>query len=941
MTFLRSCFIALLVLCAMPLHAQLGDSGWFYRGSDIPPDPAWRFGTLPNGVRYALRRNALPAGQVSIRVRIDAGSLHEQDHERGWAHLVEHMAFRANKAFADREARHLLEKLGVSFGGDSNASTSPTQTVYMLDLPNADREKLDTGLHYLSEALDSALFESAAVDAERKIVLEEKGRRPELAARMQEVTWPLFYAGLKMAERDPIGTEAALKGATSEGLRAFYERWYRPDRATVVIAGDADPELMEELVAKHFGDWQASGPAPQEPDYGRVAEAAQRTATVAYPGAPHSVSLVWIRPYEKFPNTKAREKVDMARSLAERIVNRRLEAKARGEASFVSAGVNEQRQANVADMTSLFVSPRDGKWREALAESFAIISDAVRAPPSAAEINREISNMRAGATAAVEAEGTVRSQQRVQQLVSAIDGNSVVATAAASLQMINEFAPQMTPATVGAAMRDLFKGSGPRMTLLGPAPIPVVEANAALATAEKAAPATRQAERNVSFADIPPLGPEGREVSRQRIADMGVTIVRFANGSSLTFKQTDFDKGTVQVALRFGKGLAGLPPDKTSLHTMGGIVSASGIANLDLDAMERLLTGRRISMNFGVGEDALVLRGLTNRAQLGDQLRLLASKLAFPRWDAPLFARMKTGVLQNYDLAFASASARFAREFGGFAHNGDKRWMLLEKETIQATSLADLQAFFDPLLAKGPINAIIVGDVDLETAVAAMKKTVAALPPREPVEISASSLQVRAPAPNSTPTTFTHRGDPNQAAAVIGWTTFGGLERTRERRALSVAANIFQARLFEELREVEGASYSPSARSVFSSNFPDWGIFYASSELRPENAATFFRIARGILSELAAKPVSAEEFERAQNPILSGIERSIKTNGYWMGALEDWTTEPRLIEQTRSYLSDYRSLTPEEVRAAVAAHVADAGDWSMLVLPAKARDRVD
>jgi zinc protease len=940
MTLVRSVFLALLLLATTPALAEAGDSGWFYRGSDIPPDKAWTFGTLPNGLRYAVRKNALPAGQVSIRVRIDAGSLNEQDNERGWAHFVEHMAFRANKEFADREARHLLEKLGVSFGSDSNASTEPTQTVYQLDLPDADADKIETGLRYISDMLDSALFEAPAVDAERKIVLQEKGRRPELANRMQETSWPLFYAGLKMAQRDPIGTDATIAGATPQGLRDFYERWYRPDHATVIVVGDADPKVIEALIAKHFGDWKATGPAPANPVYGKIAAGAPRTATLAYPGAPDSASVAWLRPYEKRPNTKAYQKIDMARSLAENIVNRRLEAKARADASFTGAGINQREQTHVADMTTLYVSPRDGKWREALAESFAIIADAIHTPPSQAEIARELQNLHIAATSAVEGEGTVKSQQRAQQMVGAIDDDSVVASAPVTLAIIDEFAPQMTPAYVGAAIRSLFTGEGPRMTLLGPKPVSGAEAAAALATAAKAAPATRQGERTVSFADLPPLGPEGKEVSRQRIEDMDVTIVRFANGSSLTFKHTDYEKGSVAVSLRFGKGVAALAPDRPSLQSLGSVIGSSGIGSLDLDAMERLLTGRKISMSFGVTEDALAMRGSTNGTELADQLRLLATKIAYPRWDAPLFARVKAGILQNYDLAFSSASARAGREFPAFAHNGDKRWAPIEKQAVQAASLADLQHFFDPMLAAGPIEAVIVGDVDLETAINAMKKSVAALPARAPVSIPPASRAVRPPSPNPNPVTFTHDGDPNQASAVIGWTTFGGTARPRERRALSLAANVLQARLFEELRETEGASYSPSAAALSSQNFPDWGMFYAASELRPESAATFFRIARKIVADLAKTPIPAEEFERAQNPIRTGIERRLKTNAYWMGALEDWTTQPELIDQTRNYLADYLGLTPEDVRSAVATYVADAGDWSMLILPAKAKDGV-
>jgi zinc protease len=141
--------------------------------------------------------------------------------------------------------------------------------------------------------------------------------------------------------------------------------------------------------------------------------------------------------------------------------------------------------------------------------------------------------------------------------------------------------------------------------------------------------------------------------------------------------------------------------------------------------------------------------------------------------------------------------------------------------------------------------------------------------------------------------------------------------------------------LFDRLREVEGATYSPSAAATTSEELPEWGIFYAAAEIRPESAATFYRIAREIVADLAAKPAAPDEFERAQNPILTGIERRLRTNAYWINAMEEWARQPDEVELTRSFLSDYKRMTAADVRAAVARYVADAPDWSMLVLPAK------
>jgi zinc protease len=931
---LKTVFAVLLLLLAFPTLAQV-PGGWLYRGSDITPDPAWKFGTLENGLRYAVRRNPLPAGQVAIRIRIDAGALHEEDGERGWAHYVEHMLFRGTERFPDRRAREIWQELGASFGSDSNARTTPTETVYQLDLPHAERAALDTSLEVLADMMARARFEPAAVNAERPVVLAEKGRRPELTQRMREIADRLFHAGLRFGERDTIGTDATLNAATAPGLRAFYERWYRPERTTIVMVGDADPAMMEELIRNRFGSWRSRGPAPSEPDYGRIAAVEPRVGNIAYPGVPTTASVAWLRPYVAAPHTRAREQIYMAESLAERIINRRLESHARRESAYLNASLDTRRTRNVAHATQLSITAREGRWAEAVNEAFAILADARLNPPSAAEIEREIRNLRTSIGAAIQGVATVRSTVFAEQLVNALDRQSVVATPDTVLANFEASVPLMTPERVGAAMRSLFEGATPRMIVASPTPIETSLLTTGLAGAEASAPAARSAERQVSFDDLPRFGAPGREISRQHIGDLDVWLVRFANGSSLSFKRTHFERGSVQVRLRFGNGMAGLAPDRPSLTWLGGLIPASGMAGLDLEAMERLLTGRRIGLAFRVEEDSFVLLGQTEASSLTDQLRLLSAKLTHPEWDPGVFSRFRQAAVQTFDLHDSSASRRAGREMGSVMRPNDQRWRPIDREEMAAARVEAFRDYFAPLLAQGPINAVIVGDVELDQAIEAVRTTIGSLPPRAEPTAAPGSRDVRPPSPNPVPRRFTHNGDPNQAFALIGWSTLGGRGNIRERRALALAANMFQVRLFDRLREQEGVAYSPDASHVTAAEFPAWGVFQAAAEMRPDRVATFFATARALVADLAARPAAADEFARAQNPVISGIERTIATNGYWSGVIGSWIEHPEEIENVRNYIADYRRLTPEDVRRAVATYVTDQGDWSMVVLPAR------
>ena len=161
MKLLHSLRLATALALLVPVHAVVAQPTpvaetktaqvpWLYEGSDVPVDTSWTFGKLENGLRYAVKRNVVPQGQVSIRVRIDAGALHEEDNEQGFAHLIEHLAFRGSEYVPDGEAKRIWQRFGVTFGSDSNAQTTPTQTVYKLDLPNAQPAALAESMKLLS-----------------------------------------------------------------------------------------------------------------------------------------------------------------------------------------------------------------------------------------------------------------------------------------------------------------------------------------------------------------------------------------------------------------------------------------------------------------------------------------------------------------------------------------------------------------------------------------------------------------------------------------------------------------------------------------------------------------------------------------------------------------------------------------------------------------------
>lgn len=261
--------LAVLCLAAPATGAPAQEKTWPQLHSDLPADPAVRFGTLPNGMRYAVMRNASPARQASLRFRIGSGSLEETDAEQGLAHFLEHMSFKGSTHVPPGEEVKILQRKGLAFGPDTNASTGWDETVFMLDLPETDADTIDTGLMLMRETAGELLISPAALEPERGVVLSEERLRdtPDYRANVAQIDFLL--EGQLAPKRFPIGKVDIVQHAPASLLREFYHANYRPDRATLIAVGDFDPAAMEQKIKARFSDWQPVGPETAPPIWAR------------------------------------------------------------------------------------------------------------------------------------------------------------------------------------------------------------------------------------------------------------------------------------------------------------------------------------------------------------------------------------------------------------------------------------------------------------------------------------------------------------------------------------------------------------------------------------------------------------------------------------------------------------------------------------------------
>lgn len=210
-------------------------------------------GVLENGVTYYIRANSFDAKKASLRLAVKAGSIHEEEDQRGMAHFIEHMVFRGTKSFKDGEAIKYLESVGASFGAHTNAYTTFNETVYLLDLPLSEKNVLENAIQILSEFAFEATFEPSLIEIEKGVVLDELRRlQSSSQKREQQMLLKEVFEKSLYSIRFPIGLEDKINNFDQESLINFYKKWYTPSNLAIIITLDFDPNKTLSLVKKYF-----------------------------------------------------------------------------------------------------------------------------------------------------------------------------------------------------------------------------------------------------------------------------------------------------------------------------------------------------------------------------------------------------------------------------------------------------------------------------------------------------------------------------------------------------------------------------------------------------------------------------------------------------------------------------------------------------------------
>jgi zinc protease len=856
----------------------------------IPFDPLVTTGTLPNGLGYYIRKNGRPEQRVFMQLAVKAGSIDEESDQQGLAHFLEHMAFNGTRHFKPGELIATLESTGARMGPHLNAYTSFDETVYQFELPSNRAGVVEKGLQALADFGGGMLLAPAEIDKERGVVVEEWRGGLGAGSRLRDQQIPVLYYQSKYAERLPIGKPEILKSFTPDRLRAFYTKWYRPDRMAVVVVGDVDPPKMEALIRTEFGTIvNPATPAPARSyPVPLPAEVLYKVATDPE-ATQSSVSIVRKRPRE--PQDRV---ADYRRALVNQLVFQMLndrfdELSRKPDAPFLSAGGYGSGLTPTVETVSLGAGVQDGKIEAGLGALAIEAKRVLEHGFGPSELDRAKKWTLAGYDRELAERDKTESGRYVQEYVNHFLEGEPSPGIAYEHELAHAAIPAVTLADVNGAAKALFSSPSRVILAVSPQKANVVvpsdaQLKAALASTDAVA-VTAWNDTAKSSTLMEHVPEPGAVTARREIKELGVTVVTLSNGVEAWLKPTDFKNDQVLFSMAGLGGTSLADPDKYSEAQLAtSLVGLSGAGGHSAVELQKLLAGKIAGASPFFTLSTQGISGSSTPANLETGLQLLNLNFTAPGDDADAFGLIKRQLEAAYANRDSNPNALFGEKLAALNTMNHYTARPLTLARIGTLDRAAMSSFYRARFVNAAdFTFFMVGAFKVEEALPLVARYVGSLPSTGTPTSRFKDVGITFPSANEK--AIVEKGREPKGTTVMSFSADPPLEENEQGR-VEAATQVLEIALRDILREELGETYSVSVG--LSQRLPQTtggsiGVSFGSA---PENVDKIVDRVLQEIRRLQDQGPSEDLTNRAKESARRTYETSIKQNGFWIGRLQ-------------------------------------------------------
>ena len=839
-------------------------------------DDVVRTGTLDNGLQYFVRNNDNPGAKASLQLAIKAGSVDELGDSTGLAHFVEHMLFNGTELFPENELIDVLRSFGAEFGPDVNAYTSFDETVYQLSVPNSD-ESVAVGMQVLEQWLSHATFDEAQVEAERGVVLDEWRRSTQSKnGRLFEIAQAMFLPGTGYLGRSPIGNNTSIETMAAAELVEYYEAWYRPDNAAVIVVGDIDVDDIVNQIATLFEP--ATPTAPDMPERSSTTFELDPEPGFALHADPDqtTVDVEVTLPLPAVPgHAGAANRAELLDQVIFSSIVRRLDQDvAAGLAPFDEIGPGSNSFVSGLDAPALYAFTDEARVDDTLRSLLDEYERAYRFGFTAGEIDVSVAELQASL------DGSYAGRDSLQDTYFADDYVQSFLTGAAFPNVDVEYEAAVaelaaiTPEAVDLRFKARWTNVAPHVIISAP------EASAGDMPTEVdvfaaiEATASQELSARVKLGDLPdelmdrPLSVE--PVDENFVADgrwewptFDPLEVVFDNGVTAVFTSNTIVEGRVYMQ-GSSPGGTSLVADEDVIDALYApqIVLSSGIAEYNAAEFAQITSAADVNLgawstpyldNFG-GDFATA-----DAEALFQQLHLYMTEA---RFDPVALGQVQSQIGPVVDDPSTNRDLAMGEALNDARYGGELRYSVLPMpEEFATLDLGGVERVWNESHSNASDwTFVFAGDFDIDEFIELAGAYLGSLPGTgtadQPVDVSS-------PLPAGVVSVDVNAGTGDSALATLLFTTDTGPLTEALRAEIDVTQQVIDARLTDVVREQFGESYSPYSQIVHGRD-PELGMaIYVSVTGSPDRMQQVVDLVTGELGDLAAIGPTPDEFDLA------------------------------------------------------------------------------
>jgi len=914
---MKNIFFVILLLCTSILNAQQS----FNLNDPIPVDPKVTKGVLENGMTYYVRSNSEPQNRAELMLVVKAGSIDEDEDQKGLAHFAEHLAFNGTKNFPKHELIKYFESIGMEFGPEINAYTSFDETVYMLKVPLDSALYLEKGLQVLYDWASQITDSDEEIDKERGVIREELRGGRNANFRMQQKWLPIFLHESKYANRLPIGELEIIENAPPEALRRFRNDWYRSDLQAVIVVGDFDQEEMVQQVKEKFSQIPAAeNPRPKEyfeiPPHEETLVSIATDKEAQYPMA----FVLYKHPLEK-SKTIADYRTSIMHSLYNGMINNRLAEKTQqAEPPFIAGQSSYSGMFGPINVFQSVAVCHNGKIEEGL-KAVLLENERVK---KFGFTETELERQKKALLNNIEKAYNEREQQKSISYAQEYTRNFLMSQEPIpgiekEFEYFKTFLPEIALEEVNA-LADKWITEENRVVVINAPEIEGVkipneeEVFALLKEMEQ----TEVEPYDDAVLDVPLISDEpwpGKVTDEQKLEKVDAVEWTLENGATVVVKPTEFKEDEI-LFNAWSPGGTWLydASDDISADLASTIMAMSGIAGFDKITLDKMLADKVFSLSPYVTQIREGFNGNASVKDIEPLLQMVYLYFTQPRFDETSFksymSRMQ-GILQNRS---ASPEAVFQDTLSTILANYHERSRPMSAELLAEADFNRIRQIAEERFRNAAdFKFFFVGKIDTAELKPLVEKYIGGIPYLDETE-TWRNLEVDPPAGVVEKTV-----KKGQEEKSIQYIVFHGDWKYSSEKAIELDAmsRILDTRLLEEIREERSSVYSIGARPS-TSKVPDEeytiSISYGTD---PEKLDELKQAVFDEIRDFAQNGPSEEELAKAKEKMLREREVALRENRFWLNILSNtYFFKDGDFSDFGTYENTVKNLSAESVKKA-------------------------